>query len=123
MAQEIYYTRRAQANGRESVHVCYVFPVSPRVTDAGGNVVKWNYLDIPSEFAGVVSAAQKTSMEAGDTGFVTASLDRTGGETLAALQSRTRLDYDALAAYEIAEKRAKANETGSYNLQRGVIDR
>lgn len=123
MAREIYYARAPQPNGRESVRVCYVFPVSPRVTDVAGAVVKWNWQDIPALFRGVLTAAQQTAMEAGDMGWLFTTFERTGGETLAGVTARLRADYDALSAYEIAQKRAAAAETGAFDPQRGVLDR
>lgn len=125
MANEIIGTGSLQANGRTEVRMVYVFPVVPRVVDSlGAQVVPaFDINRMPVDLRSKLTAAQVTAITNGDAGFHVTTIAKSAGETDAAFAARIRIDYDALSAYYLQQRRDEAIEAAEYNLRRFAINR
>lgn len=125
MAREITGVAELQPNGRLLTHMLYVFPIVPRVVDAGGveDNSAFQVAGIPPRFKSQLSAAQLAAIAAGDTGFLVTDLIRSGGEANAAFLARVRADYDVLTAFEVQQARDRAIEANSFDRLRFQVAR
>lgn len=125
MANEIIGTGSLQANGRTEVRMVYVFPVVPRVVDSlGAQVVPaFDINRMPVDLRSKLTAAQVTAITNGDAGFHVTTIAKSAGETDAAFAARIRIDYDALSAYYLQQRRDEAIEAAEYDLRRFAINR
>lgn len=125
MANEISGIAVVQPNGRQDVQMVYVFPVSPRVKDAqNADVIPaFDPARIPLTLKANLLPAQLTAIAAGDAGFVLTNLTKGAGETDSAFLARARIDYDALCAFYLAQRRDEAVEANNYNQRRFAVAR
>lgn len=125
MANEIIGTGAVQASGRTEVRMVYIFPVAPRVLNSQGVAVvpAFDINRIPPDLRSQLSAAQVTAITNGDGGFHVTSLTKSAGETDPAFAARARLDYDALSAYFLQQRRDEAIEAAGYDLRRFTLNR
>lgn len=125
MANEIIGTGASLPNGRVETQMLYVFPVVPRVRDAANVEVvpAFDLARIPHHLRTQMTAAQVSAVTAGDAGFVVTTLTKSAGETDAQFVARARLDYDALTAYYLQQRRDEAVEANSFNHRRFTVNR
>ena len=125
MANEIIGTGAVQTNGRTEVRMVYLFPIVPKVLDALGAAVvpAFDVNRIPTDLRSQLSAGQVTAINGGDGGFHVTSLTKSAGETDAAFAARAKLDYDAMTAYYLQQRRDEAIEAAGFDLRRFKISR
>lgn len=125
MANEVIGIGRSVNNGRVETQMVYVYPIVPRVVDAVGAQVipAYDLATMPLSLKSQLTAAQVSAINAGDAGFVVTNLTKSAGETDPQFVARVRVDYDALTAFYLQQRRDQAVEANDFDQRRFNFNR
>lgn len=124
MASEIIGTRTLNPNGRVECQMLYTFQIDGPILDQSGNpiVPAFNVDGIPPALRSQLSAKQIDALNQSVTGYVVTSLTQAAGEDDQAFADRALVDYAAVCAYALQQRRDEAAEAAMFNKRRFTID-